>query len=61
MTQNFGLNLTRNEMKLIFGGMDNPCYPITCCLPSNSPDCVAGPCVGPGRCVDQCQCNGVIQ
>lgn len=46
MAQIIGLNLTRNEMKQIFGGFYNPCYPITCCFPPNSPDCVAGPCTG---------------
>lgn len=61
MTQNLGLNLTRNEMRLILGGIDNPCYPVTCCIPPDSPDCVAGPCTGPGGCVSFCQCGGVIK
>lgn len=61
MAQIIGLNLTRSEMKQIFGGFYNPCIPITCCFPPNSPDCVAGPCTGTGGCVDICQCDGVIQ
>ncbi len=54
--------LTRDEMKQIRGGdHHNACYPITCCKPSNASDCVAGPCIGPGRCSDTCFCDGVIQ